>query len=446
MICARPSIGSTDASNNPKSIIEEFYKEYLNSKKNQKTLKPSLAFSKSLKDLVSRNSQLCHQKAPTDICGWGADEDVYLETQEVDPQLNYDNSGFKIFEIEPENIRVTFNVYPSVKDTGDHYYLKNILFLMLKEAGAWVVDDIYYDGTAKSSVRQRLSSEMSTFQRAAPTNVTLGILEDKAGEAGENAHTYSVRVVFEKVGSAWRSLEVQCQDIVCLSKAPTQFPARTEWSVTFNGKVIGRILGKMPPAFRAYNQMGQQEISTPLAKVPTRGRRSIEFAGWSDRAVHRPLVAYTGSGFKSADHWKSFNPPSTTVARLKTAFRKKFPAVSNCNNEYDTSSKPFNYSNDDIEISKTYSSTRSWAIARVTLKGYRCDGPIDLPFEGHWFRLSPQGEIAYLDYGLSLVDTGDYDNDGVDELIFAIDRYDLGGYLLFTGNFDKRSSFSFGYH
>ena len=47
---------------------------------------------------------------------------------------------------------------------------------------------------------------------------------------------------------------------------------------------------------------------------------------------------------------------------------------------------------------------------------------------------------------LALVDAGDYDLDGHSELIFAISRYDLGGYVLAYDDFRKRAEFRFGYH
>jgi hypothetical protein len=43
-----------------------------------------------------------------------------------------------------------------------------------------------------------------------------------------------------------------------------------------------------------------------------------------------------------------------------------------------------------------------------------------------------------------LVDAGDYDNNGRDELVFSIDRYNRGGYELFYDDFKKHATFEYG--
>jgi hypothetical protein len=59
---------------------------------------------------------------------------------------------------------------------------------------------------------------------------------------------------------------------------------------------------------------------------------------------------------------------------------------------------------------------------------------------------SPAQEIKFLDKAMWLVDAGDYDNDGVSELVFSVDDYDRGGYKLFCDHFKKEAVFEFSYH
>lgn len=47
---------------------------------------------------------------------------------------------------------------------------------------------------------------------------------------------------------------------------------------------------------------------------------------------------------------------------------------------------------------------------------------------------------------MSLVDAGDYDNDGKSQLAFSTDRYDRGGYELFYDDFRKYAVLEFSYH
>jgi len=63
-----------------------------------------------------------------------------------------------------------------------------------------------------------------------------------------------------------------------------------------------------------------------------------------------------------------------------------------------------------------------------------------------WFAVGVDKSVQYLDSGMWLVDAGDYDNDGKSELVFAIDRYNRGGYELFYDDFKQHSTFEFSYH
>ena len=80
------------------------------------------------------------------------------------------------------------------------------------------------------------------------------------------------------------------------------------------------------------------------------------------------------------------------------------------------------------------------------MQEYICDGPPDEPFKNHWFVVTPNGTVRFLDSSMWLVDAGDYDNDGKSELVFSIDDYNRGGYKLFSDEFRKKAVFKFSYH
>ena len=124
--------------------LDEFYKKYLNYN-HQKTPKnplPTLGFSTSFQSAIAKNRDICENYA-TGICGWAAEGDEYLNSQESDPLLNYKNSGIKFTEISKNTIEVRLNVYPSDRD-GTDYYDRTIIFAMIKEGENWVADDILY--------------------------------------------------------------------------------------------------------------------------------------------------------------------------------------------------------------------------------------------------------------------------------------------------------------
>ncbi len=138
-----------------RDVIDNFYRAYLGSREAQGDSRRELNYSASLKALIEENYRLCRWHADG-ICGWGANEDVYLNTQEVDPDLHYESSAFQAVEVEPGQVTVTFNVYPSMTEAGD-YYLKQFTYHLVQEHGIWVVDDIDYPrGT---SAREMINEE-----------------------------------------------------------------------------------------------------------------------------------------------------------------------------------------------------------------------------------------------------------------------------------------------
>lgn len=141
--------------------IDNFYKQLLNYNYHEtpNVKRPELKFSKSFKSAIERNAEVCKNYS-TGICGWAADGDEYLNTQESDPLLNYENSGIKFREVSKNKIEVKLNVYPS-ETTEVEYYNRVIIFLMVQEGEGWVVDDILYG--ERNSSRKRMEKENADY-------------------------------------------------------------------------------------------------------------------------------------------------------------------------------------------------------------------------------------------------------------------------------------------
>ncbi|MFZ3231703.1 MAG: hypothetical protein WA160_15955 [Pseudobdellovibrio sp.] len=110
--------------------------------------------------MIQENLATCKEKAGTDVCGWGADGDIYLDAQEIDPQLTFKNSQFVITAVDPETVKVSFNVYPSLKESKD-FYNRTIVYHMLLEKGKWVVNDLISND---SSARKIIQEEINSFK------------------------------------------------------------------------------------------------------------------------------------------------------------------------------------------------------------------------------------------------------------------------------------------
>ncbi|MFZ4715232.1 MAG: hypothetical protein ACOYL6_16030 [Bacteriovoracaceae bacterium] len=136
-------------------VIEDFYRGYFVDKSRLN----HLPFSKSFNQLVSKNAKICEKYAGTDVCGWGADGDLYLHAQEYDPNLSFENSKFQIEQSKSGLVVVRFNIYPSITDAGN-FYDREFQFVMIQEEGKWVVDDMIADG---ESSRKLMEDEILVY-------------------------------------------------------------------------------------------------------------------------------------------------------------------------------------------------------------------------------------------------------------------------------------------
>ena len=141
--------------------VDDFYKNRLNFdyEKNPDTPAPTMEFSKAFKSAMSKNAEVCENYA-TDICGWASEGDEYLNAQEYDILLDYENSGITFKEISKNTIEVTLNVYPSDPD-GAEFYTRSIIFVMIKEGENWVADDILYG--KENSTREFIERENAAY-------------------------------------------------------------------------------------------------------------------------------------------------------------------------------------------------------------------------------------------------------------------------------------------
>lgn len=254
-------------------------------------------------------------------------------------------------------------------------------------------------------------------------------------------------MVFEKQGPAWEPFPSECPDQNCLKNLPSKYPGEVIWTIGFNGRTLGHLTTRTPEDFAFYSHVGLQKI-TSGERVPTVGQRSTEFGGFLDAAVYRPLVASSQSFFKDPELWKPSQLSSELIRVLHHGFRARFPTLCKSSAQDETKLVRFPYRDADVRLVKAYASTKQWVVARLRLKdAVDCeDTEAGFEIDDAWFVVDPQKTVRYLGSGMWLVDAGDYDNDGKTELLFAIDRYNRGGYELFYNDFKGHAVFEFSYH
>jgi len=137
-------------------LITNFYKDHLaRPETRQASQLPAGSFySKELEALVDANLQVCDSLSRgDDICGYGADGDVFLDAQEVSPTLDFERAHFKAERIGDNMVEASFNVYP---DMGSSYD-RQIRYALVRENSGWRVDDMLY--AQGRSMRQELQRE-----------------------------------------------------------------------------------------------------------------------------------------------------------------------------------------------------------------------------------------------------------------------------------------------
>lgn len=280
------------------------------------------------------------------------------------------------------------------------------------------------------------------------SEIIVGVLEHHEGLVTGDPFYFTVRVVFKKTEGAWESFESDCRNPACLQALISEFPPRMTWTITFDGKNLGHVSTVNPRKFKYYSSVGQQDIVRG-SKIPTIGTPSSKFNGWELEDVYRPLVAVSHPNYKDLDRWKLSHLEDKLIQLARTEFRKQFTTATNCDKEDENRSReiPWPYVDSDIKILKSYSSNKHWTLLQLILEGSECEMLDDhSPFMGQWFAVSPKHHVSHLGEAMTLIDAGDYDNDGRSEVIFKAYGNNRGGYKLFYKDFSTHASFEFLYH
>jgi hypothetical protein len=142
----------------PEEVVRTFYETYLDNLGNPAVKpKPDMPFSVEFRNAIEEHEKVCKLYA-SGICGFGANGDIYLDSQEYETGLTLINSGFHVAQGADGVVTVKLNVYPSIP-TKDGYYDRQVSLKFILESGAWVVDDLWYADRVSWKVRMRQENE-----------------------------------------------------------------------------------------------------------------------------------------------------------------------------------------------------------------------------------------------------------------------------------------------
>ncbi len=300
---------------------------------------------------------------------------------------------------------------------------------------------------------------------AAGADLLLGVLEDEPGAAAGAAARPRVRVAFRHSAAAgWEAFPNDCSTPDCLRTIAAGYPAHTQWAISLAGLNLGTILGRTPPAYDAYSLIGTQDV-VGHGSVPFVGKRSIQYAGFMDEPVHRPLLATSGRRMprRSQAGWKEDAPEPEDLDRVWPTFRRLIPRIDDC--EPETQARTAGSAATpggrapaklELEIPAAWIARNRDAILKVIVREEvfkECDGPRAYPSQ-LWLYRQASGRVWPLPGQLQpdqpdLIAPLDFDDllrDGRDEILFLAAGHNRGGYVLYYDGLRSSVKFTWTYH
>lgn len=255
--------------------------------------------------------------------------------------------------------------------------------------------------------------------------------------------TVAVRPMFFKEGGSWHALGND-------TASRTLAKLRMSWTVAFDGRDLGEVSTVDPetadPNSWAYSRDRLLSISgRSVPKVPNKAKL---FGGWCAVPSARPLVVVSRPNFKDPDGWRPSELDQAVRTRLFPLFQEQAGKTAPICPGNSDSSVGYSYRAADLRVERGYRNRRGYLLATIYLNPAldSCGWPY--PDGSSWdsvtFLLRP--DPVYLGRNLSLVDAGDYDNDGESELLFWSSSYNSDGYTLYCGECKTPVDFRWHYH
>lgn len=309
--------------------------------------------------------------------------------------------------------------------------LRTYLLSLLSVVMAGLLLSSTYQVLVVSAPDTTLRVHSSPNQTEVSKQLILGVLEHHTEE--KKGHV--VRVLFYVENGQWKSFPTDFNTEKDLSQAVRSFPEAVTWTICFDGRTLGSLASKTPPSYSLYADIGLQQI-TSKGSVPTVGQPSTLFSGWPGGRTYRPLVLNSRPYCGDSEKWHPEKPGQDEISAIKDHLRKTFQVPAS------------KLSKATIKVNKSYGSQSrdekliSLDIAKAVVIPMEGEDDQNL---GAWFYVKGR-EVRYLGSNMLLMDIGDYDQDGHEEALFKIQRYNNDGYALHFDGFKQKVEFSWNYH
>lgn len=237
------------------------------------------------------------------------------------------------------------------------------------------------------------------------------------------------------------------------------YSSKQDFNVYYKGLKIGAVSAQVDTSIdRSPYFWFPYKFNTK--NIPTVGSKSFVFSGMSGEKCYRPL-AISNSSYCKQRNIPRYRKPNKNDSLLVTNYLIETAKMLRLGNLDSAKGKIIKRLNDVLMISKDcyfidadinlnmycykdevpfdtdlsyfLSSTQKYSISerRITYKSYF---------------LVNNSKVTYIDYDLKYLDSGDFDNDGYEEIIFRMDKYNYTGYLMVTNKWNDFLTHSWNYH
>jgi hypothetical protein len=220
------------------------------------------------------------------------------------------------------------------------------------------------------------------------------------------------------------------------------------WTIAFDGRTLGQVESQVDSD---EGLTAVQTILTSADGIPSVGPPSQEFAGLmadGPTKIRRPLVAVSKPCFHDPDGWKRTKLPNEIAGVVRKAFRREFPHVDRCKDEKAVE-RNWKFPDSALALPIAYGSNKHSFLVKASLNAGDCgyvDEPDD-PLSDPWFFVAADGTVRRIGSFMSLLDAGDYDNDGKSELVFFLTQGEnTDGFVLFDATLERQAALTWHYH
>ena len=290
--------------------------------------------------------------------------------------------------------------------------------------------------------KHRIGLVASLITLSVPLNANagtalVGVLEEP--QCKERADVF-VRPLFKKDGSSWTPLDSE-------HSAQGLISPRMQWVVGLDGRQLAALETIDPGVTTAYSWSYPRDrllMIAPEVRPPSIPNNAQQFSGSCQPPHQRPLAAVVDGSVGDPDVWKPLAIKSGDAGKLFSAFRQQAGAASLCPGE-SGKAVPFKYGAKDVEVLGNYKDRNGRRLITLSLKQHKdvCEGPPDTAWQSHTFLVAKK--TIYLGPGLTVVEAGDFDNDGKSEVLFWYTGYNEDGYVLLPGDSGQMTRFLWKY-